>query len=208
LGGSDTDLQWICETCKDFNGKSHCKNDVSAERQKIDRKLENNLTKLASLDDALQNKIDRTELMVVQTRMEEFELKLTSIVEAMDQLKQANLNSIKKLDVSKREIIDVMKVKDCVQQVVEIQSQEERDEKIERLKTNTSVIVQGVHESSAESAKERLDDAHMLHELECDSAKIMKCFRLGWKPDQSETAMLKPGPLKIVFKTEDQKHKY
>jgi len=88
---------------------------------------------------------------------------------------------------------------------------DDEDEREEKEKRKTSVIIHGVRESDCELPADRQDEdltvlAAMLHELDCDEVKATQAIRLGKRSPDAENEA-KPRPINMVVESEDQKIK-
>ena len=137
---------------------------------------------------------------VLKNRMHQLEGSSKCLTETVQTVQQASIWSD-------------MKVKDCIEKVVEARCVEDTVEKDEKEKRKTSVIIHGVAESNSAEAKEREEDdfgvmASMLHEIKCDEVQVKNVIRLGRRSLSTNTdEQIKPQPIKMVLETEEQKIK-
>ena len=219
MDGGGAELQWICDTCKNENTRFRQANVIDDKIQGLAEQLDKVQTIVSAFAEQLHQ--SRSDMSQWQEKMELlFDQKLTfsqNTVQSVEKLK--NEVGVQLQEFKKQDKLDAMTVKDCVQQAIDVKSQEEKDEEAERLKRKTSIIIHGLPESAETQEKDRQDDdihqvAAIFNELECDEVRIVKLFRLGKKSDDVRTSNsentdadqpVKPRPLKAVLETEDQK---
>lgn len=90
-----------------------------------------------------------------------------------------------------------------------VNMEELRAEELEIQRRQTSVIIHGLPESSAEESGKRIEDdllqtAAMMNELNIDNVKVEQIIRLGKKPQSTED---RPRPTKLVVDSVDNKFK-
>ena len=191
--------------------------------------------RLDSIEHTLEEKADRKQVQELEGRLKSVEskIKATDNVVALNQRVQkleenaddieTMKNRLHQLEGSSKSLTETvqnvqqtnvwtdMRFKDCIEKAVEARSVEDTAERDEREKRKTSVIVHGVAESDSTDAKEREEDdigvvASMLHELECNNAKVNQVIRLGRRSQPTSTnEQTKPRPIKLVLGTEEQK---
>ena len=167
--------------------------------------VEDNLVrKLAEIERKLDKKADLDEIQKLGSAFARTEPNATS-AKAIHQDLVSRVDDIKnKLDSPLSSV-----VQGCIEGALKSQLHEDKAEEQEIQRRKTSVIVHGIPESDADTAKERIDNdvmqvVSMLDELDITGAEVEQVVRLGKKQSDS-TGMHKPRPLKIVFDTEDHK---
>lgn len=137
--------------------------------------------------------------------MSKLEVQVDSIEKRMTSIEA----SVQSATASKK--ADEDQVKDYVEKVLESKHSYDEEEKAERERRKTSVIIHGVQESTCDEPRDREDEdlgvlAAMLHELECDEVKVTKVIRLGKRMTDTNSEV-KPRPIKMVVESEEQKVK-
>jgi len=171
---------------------------VSEKLDDIGRKLENLGDRLHSIEARLDAKADLNVVSKLEVQVDNFEKRMTS-VEAAVQSASTNRSADENL------------VKDYVEKVLESKHSCDEEERAEKERRKTSVIIHGVKESDGEQPQDREDEdfgvlAAMLHELGCDEVKVSKVIRLG-KRSTDATNDAKPRPIKMVVESEEEKVK-
>jgi len=119
----------------------------------------------------------------------------------------------KKVDAMMNKMETVTKVPDnlqeCVEEAVRTKTTEDKEEEEEIHKTRNCVIIHGLMESESEEAEDRIEEdccsvSSVMHELDCDEAKVVKTIRLGRRLEGPD---MKPRPVKLVLDTEENKVK-
>ena len=214
-------LWWFCKECEKRAMEVSQGPDSIEALTKLVQEL---LTSLAAFDEKLKYKSDITTVIDIETKLTYLEKRVEEQKEMEDRLGMLG-KRLDTLESSSKSMGDVvhgiqqsstwtdMKVKDCIEKAMEVRHSEDEQEKEEREKRRTSVIIHGVAESSAVEAKEREDDdlgvvASMLHEINCSDVQVNKVIRLGRKaPDSDVEVTPKSRPIKMVLNTEDEKVK-
>ena len=215
MAGAGAELQWICDTCKNRNGKLR-DGDIDDRTGKLAEQLEKVLSRMSTFDEMMRQ--SRSEMLQWQAKIEELVSKRSDTVsDAVQSIEVLRSDvEVQLQEFRKQDKLDVMKVKDCVQQAIDVRSQEEKEEEAERLKRKTSIIIHGLAESTEELAADRHDDdinqvAAVFSELDCNEAKIEKLFRLGRRSgveqsgDDVASTAVRSRPLKVVLNSEEQK---
>ena len=196
LSNAGRELRWFCTPC---NKQVMSQRDsVSEKLDDISKKLENLVDRLHSIEVRLDSKADSNAVSKLEVQVDSIEKRMTSIEESVQAV-----TACKKADEDQ--------VKDYVEKVLVSKHSDDEEEKAERDRRKTSVIIHGVQESTCDQPSDREDEdlgvlAAMLHELGCDEAKVTKVIRLG-KRMTDATSEVKPRPIKMVVESEEQKVK-
>jgi len=196
LSNAGRELKWFCTPCsKEVMSQ---RDSVTEKLDDIGRKLENLVDRMHSIEAQLDSKADLNAVVKLEVQVDNFEKRMSSIETA-----------IQSATVSKKADEDL--VKDYVEKVLESKHLCDDEEKAEKDKRKTSVIIHGVKESDCDQSSEREEEdlavlATMLHELGCDEVKVTKVIRLG-KRMTDASSEVKPRPIKMVVETEEQKVK-
>lgn len=205
---SKSNFHWFCEKCETIalDVKAHGSDNISPLFEKLHTKTDdiaqhlmdtlakfeqNVLSRVGTVEQMLQKKAENDLLKAIEQRLQKIE--------------------DRPVDTVKWDETNVDTVQECVTKALDVKQQEDKEEEME-LKRTTSVIVHGVAEPDATNSEERETEdvsiiAAMMHELDCDDAKVSKLIRLGKRPTASTSGdgEPKPRPIKLVLESEEQK---
>jgi len=196
LSNSGRELRWFCTPCS--KQVMSQRDSVNEKLDDISKKLENLVDRLHYIEVRLDSKADARDVSKLEVQIDSFDKRMTSIEAA-----------VQSATVGKKP--DEEMVKDYVEKVLETKNFYDKEEKAERDRRKTSVIIHGVKESDCDLPKDREDEdlgvmAAMSHEMSCNDVTVSKVIRLG-KRSTDESSDAKPRPIKMVVESEEQKVK-
>jgi len=193
------ELKWLCENCDHSVVLQNSNNRNLDKLEELIDSMSKLMSKLCSIESRLNGKADVDDVNSLKDRL----LAVEERVQHMD-------NEIEECKKGRR--IDDMKVMDCVEKVMSERVQDTKSEEAEVEKRKTNVIVHGLPESDAMEVDERESDdagqiSMLMYELKCSDTEVLQAVRLGSRVREGDDGIpRKPRPVKLVLKTEEQKH--
>jgi len=219
-------LRWFCNECEKKTVVDNT-GEFGVWMSKMDvmfDKMDQFLNRINYVENQLDQKADQLLVNKIEERLHKIETHVHQQTQAMDQLTADKLEGHltlmqQRIQSVEREVQEVQTAKklentqvmDYVEKVISTRTKDSTDEEAEKNKRKTNVIVHGLPESSAEDSVERETDdlglvGTMMHAMKCDDVEVNQVVRLGKRPESTSSSDLqKSRPLKLVFKTEDQR---
>ena len=96
-----------------------------------------------------------------------------------------------------------MTMQDCVEGVMKVHIQEDKEEEAEKAKRKTSVIIHKLNEPQVTDDEDRIAEdatqiAELVDKMSCTDVNVKKIIRLGRRPEQPDAAAR---PIKLVLET-------
>lgn len=225
VSDSSCPLRWFCNEC-DKKVVADDTSEFGIWNSKMDvmfDKMDLILNRVNYVENQLNQKADLQMVNKIEERLQKVENQFYEKAKVIDlltaeksdglSLMQQRLQSVERemQEVQTAKKLEDTQVIDLVEKAISTRTQDSVDEEAEKNKRKTNVIVHGLPESSAEESVERETDdfglvGTMLHEIQCDDVEVGQVVRLGKRSEStSSSESQKPRPLKLVFKTEDQK---
>jgi len=226
LSDPNCPLRWFCNECEKKTAVDNTA-EFGVWMSKMDvmfDKMDQILNRINYVENQLDQKADVLVVNRIEDRLHKIETHVQQKTHEMDQrtadkweghlsLMQQRLQSVERevQEVQTAKKLENTRVMDYVEKAISTRTQDSAEEEAEKNKRKTNAIVHGLPESSAEDSVDRESDdlglvSTMLHAIKCDDVEVNQVVRLGKRPDSTSSAEpLKSRPLKLVFKTEDQR---
>jgi predicted RNA-binding Zn-ribbon protein involved in translation (DUF1610 family) len=223
VAGSGSELKWYCDSCSmDVHmGQSNSDNQLS-KLTEIHDKIGKLLDKMLGFEQALGKKADIVQLESIEMRMAIVDSRIENIEKILHESKVREDEIEQKLKRTDRQFQDNQKldervVIDCIEKKLEQKNNDDAEERTEKEKRKTCLIIHGLQELDSEVTEDRISHdsdevTNLMLEIGCETVQIQKLMRLG-KPRLSvnDTEAItvsdkRPRPIKIVLKDEEQKN--
>jgi len=192
---ANAQLHWFCDECetKVFDKCDDQKSIIDMLKELRDH--------MNMIELKLDSKADSCAVASLDQQLQKLEVAVCQVVAAQPDDNANEEHSSEKVN------LDVATVSTCVDEIVRVKLQEDREEEEEIEKRKTSIIIHGVTESQDQSTDNRIMEDNvqieeLLHKLDLDRVSVNKAIRLGKRPDSSDA---KPRPLKVTLASEEQK---